>query len=280
MSSEEMVERLLAQDSNVVEQMDAEDLIFYLEYLGSHQKQWNREILLRLALHFTPIQALANHRGETHDYSDFNSEKEPYQMITDHLRENYSFSDSESKEIGQLFGQLWYDWIEERRSLTGSKREALENKLKREQNNKCNNCGVMLGDQQNSVAFSGDDPFKPIHSFTQPQMDGEIDHIEPVSQFGHNKPSNYQLLCRFCNQGKKNDVMMSLGDRLEIATQEPENVEAPTRRSIFYEVSSKHDTCAKCNTEVGEVEITIRKKFEQGCLTTSNLEAICAKCII
>jgi len=280
MSSEDLKERLLARGSEGIAQMDAEDLMFYLEYLGGHQKQWKREVLLRLALHFTPRQALADHRGEAHNYTDFDPEKEPYQMITDYLRENHSFSDPDSKKIGQLLGQLWYDWSEDRGSLSGNKREALKSKLNREQNSRCKNCGVKLGDQKNSIAYRGDDHFKPIHSFSRPQMDGEIDHIEPVSQFGHNKPDNFQLLCRFCNQGKKRDVMMSLEDRLEIASQKPENIEPVKRRSIFYEVTSQYRECAECSTEMSDVEMTIRKQFEQGCLTTSNLEMVCINCIL
>lgn len=279
MSKDELVERLTAQSSGEVQQMDAEELLFYIEYLNGHQKQWKREALLRLAMHFTPRQALADHRGEPHDYTDFDSEKEPYQMITDYLRENHCISESDAKVIGQLLGQVWYDWFEERGNLTGRKREALKSKLKREQNNRCRNCGVKLGDQKNSLAFDGDDHFKPIHAFTPSQMEGEIDHIEPVSQFGGNKPDNFQLLCRFCNQGKKDDVMISLRDRLEIAYKKTDNIDPSTRRSLFYEVSSKYDECVRCGTEVGEVEITIRKQFKEGSLTASNLQMVCAECI-
>jgi 5-methylcytosine-specific restriction endonuclease McrA len=277
MTSEELLDHLLSSSSREID-MDIEDLIFYLEYLGEHHNDWKRQTLLRLALHFTPKQALADHREEEHNFTDYDSEKEPYQMITEYIEENYSFTRSESQRIGQIFGQVWYEWTEERKSLSQKKREALESKLKREQNNRCNNCGVKLGNQKNSVAYEGD-KFKPIHEFTSPQMDGELDHIEPVSQFGHNKSDNFQLLCRFCNQGKKDDVTISLRDRLKIATQQPEDVDPSDRRSIFFEVTSNYDACARCNTDVENIELVVRKEFNESCLTTSNLEAVCADCI-
>jgi hypothetical protein len=279
MTPDEIVHRLISDDLRDIEQIEADDLIFYLEYLGGQERQWKREVLLRLALHFTPKQALARYRDEDHDYTDYHSDKEPYQMIIQYIENNCNFSESESKKVGEIFGGLWYAWVEERKNINKKKRKALKSKLKREQNNRCNNCGVKLGDEKNSAAYNEEDHFKPIHEFVHPQMDGELDHKEPVSQFGQNDSGNFQLLCRFCNQGKKDDIAISIDDRLSIATKDPSDVDSSLRRSLFYEVTSDCSECTQCGNQIAETELTIQMKSSSGCLTTSSLQAVCVDCL-
>jgi 5-methylcytosine-specific restriction endonuclease McrA len=279
MQASDVVSLLLAPEEINLDQYSDEDLSKFLRYLEVRQTERTREILLRVAIHFTPQQALAKLQGNTISSNAYSEEKEPYQMIITYVSNNFDLSEKESKRLGYRLGRIWKNWQAERdKSTINIGKNELKQRLSKRQKNRCKNCGAQFERSDNSVLYTNNDGYKPVSEFTEQQYKKELDHVEPLSKFGSDEIDNLQLLCRFCNQGKKDDTGFSLDDRLEIASKDIIAVSASKRRTLFFEATASKTQCERCGKSVDSVEMTVRKQNENGCFASSNLEMVCVDC--
>jgi len=272
--SEEEIEHLLSNLGKPLNDYSPTELEALEEFLLTDRKHRARAAVLGLALHITPQQALEKEREGKDAVGPFDSELEPYQMIRKHLRENCEFDEDAARDIGNKLGQIWRDWFEDDRSIPNA--SVIKSKLKNDQNSRCANCKVRLDNEHKAASFQNNDQFKPLHQFKRNQTDAELDHIEPLSQFGGNTPSNFQVLCRFCNQGKGKAKHIPIINQLEKSTQSIRKIDPGYRREIFYAVTANAEVCSECGNKAAE--LTIRQKQDDGCYTVSNLKTVCVNC--
>jgi len=280
MSDQEVISRLLYPEEFGIDQYSDEDLSVFAQYLGIRQTEQTREILLRLTAHFTPQQALAKLQNESVEAEPYDSDKEPYQMIYSYVLNNFSLSENAARELSYKLGHIWKNWQVERGFATlGISKTKLKERLSKQQNNRCMNCGARFERSENSIPFEKGDIYKPVSEFTDLQYEKELDHAEPISKLGANEVNNFQLLCRFCNQGKSDDSGFSLEDRLEFASKDIKNIPASKRRALFFESTASKTECQSCGDSIKSREMTIRKKYQNGCFAGSNIEMLCVDCV-
>ncbi len=271
---EDEIEHLLSDLGKPLDDYSPTELESLETFLLADRKHRARAAVLGIALHFTPQQALEKERGVKDAVGPFDDRLEPYQMIRKHLIENYDFDEDTANDIGNKLGQIWRDWFEDDRSVPNA--SVIKSKLKNNQNSRCANCNVKLDNEDKAASFQNDDPFKPLHKFKRNQTTAELDHVEPLSQFGGNTPSNFQVLCRFCNQGKGKAKHIPVINQLEKSTQPIEKIDSGYRREIFYAVTANAEVCSECGGNTAE--LTIRQKQSDGCYAVSNLKMVCVNC--
>jgi hypothetical protein len=272
--AEEEIEHLISNLGKTLDDYSPTELNSIEEFLFADQKHRARDAVLGIALHLTPQQALEKERGVEDPVGPFDSKLEPYQIIRKHLIENYEFDKDTARDIGDKLGQIWRDWFEDDRSMPNA--SVIKSKLKNDQRNRCANCNVKLEDEYQAASFVNDDQFKPLHQFKRSQTTAELDHIEPLSQFGRNNPSNFQVLCRFCNQGKGDSKNISILEQLEKSERPIKLIDPEYRREMFYAVTANTEVCSECGNKA--VELTIRDNNHNGCYTVSNLKTVCVNC--
>lgn len=275
MSDEDVFVRFHGNLGGELDDYSTNDLEAFDSYLSVSNLQRVRESVLRLAAHLTPRDALAKHNGESLTGGRFDAEDEPYEMIITYLNEDFGIEDDLAKSLGQNLGRLWDDWDEDSRSISYA--DTIKEKIRKDQSNKCNNCNVRLGAEDNSTAFKNTDEYKPIHEYAPQQTDPELDHVEPLSHFGDNSVRNFQVLCRFCNRGKGNKKEVDIVDQIEFATTPINEIKQAHRRRMFFAVTADEEVCARCGDT--RKELTVRKKNTSGCYLVSNLEAVCVECV-
>ncbi|NEU59171.1 HNH endonuclease [Halorussus sp. MSC15.2] len=275
MSGDEVFSRLHEKLGGDLVDYSVDDLAAFDRYLSLTDHQRVRESVLRIAAHLTPRDALAKHNGEALVSGQFDEEDEPYEMIIEYLEQDFDLEKPLAKSLGQNLGRLWDDWDESSRSISYS--DTIKKKLLKEQSNRCENCNVRIGSENNSKSFENRDKYKPIHEYSQKQTAPELDHIEPLSHFGDNSLDNFQVLCRFCNQGKGNKKSVDIVDQVELATSPIEDIDRAHRRRIFFAVTADTEECARCGDM--RKELTIRKENPLGCYIVSNLQPVCVECV-
>lgn len=271
---EEILAHLALDGGETIPDFSGEDLEKFEIYLSKNKKHRTRAVVLGLAVHFTPNQALAHKLGEDSTEGPYNDETEPYKMIEEYLLLNFDAEEATARNVAQKLGKLWEDWINDDRYI--SYEEKMKKKLRKDQNNQCKNCNVKLEDEEACESYQQEDKLKPIHRFSREQTAIELDHIEPLSYFGNHSIANLQLLCRFCNQGKGNRSHVPITKQIEHASTSIEEIPESHRRQMFYAVTEGIDACVKCG-DINE-ELTVELINQHGCYVLSNLKAICVEC--
>jgi hypothetical protein len=271
---QEVLDRLASEAGDGSPDFSIDDLSDFEDYLSKDKNHRIRAVILGLAVHFTPSQALASKFGNDPTTGPYDSDLEPYMMIYEYLLSEFNADEKTARRVAEKLGKLWDDWIEDGRYV--SYEDAIKKKLRDEQGNQCKNCNVKLDDEEASIAYQQEDHFKPIHEFSYQQTAIELDHIEPLSQFGNSDITNLQLLCRFCNQGKGNRIHVPISNQIEYAHAEISEIPESHRREMFYAVSGNTEACQMCGTI--SKELTLQLKNPEGCYVVSNLETVCVDC--
>ena len=274
MNPREVIERLQEDLDRDISEFSSEDLTQFEDFLGIDANHKTRDVILGLMAHFTPEQALAEQNEEEARTSRFETETEPYVMIEEYLIEEFEIEDRLAKNFSQQLGKLWGDWFTEGRYISYS--DKITKKLRKDQQQRCANCHVKLEDEEGCKSYQEEDEFKPIHRFSEQQTEAELDHVEPLSQFGANDLRNLQVLCRFCNRGKSNSKHIPVLNQLDRAVGSVEDISQGYRRRVFFAVTAEYDSCQSCGSR--NTELTIQMKNQDGCYIVSNLEPICVDC--
>ncbi len=227
------------------------------------------DLKLRLALHLCPADALN---------WDSTSPKTRVEVIADYIEGNFGYQQDSATELARVVAATLRAW-ETRRAKLANRTESI---LKR-QDGRCSACHVVIDDsrilEEEKKTASQLDPYKPfssapgVRSWLAPQ----VDHKDPVSVFGTNDWSNLQVLCRLCNSGKGDGSSMSIKLEFDHCHSDIGAIKCSHRRRLLYcRIEMDDFRCTKCRSDSNE--LTVRKRFRDGCLALSNLVAVCYNC--
>ncbi len=271
------IERLLLGNKGFFGSMNLSSEIEYglkhSKFLLNSDKEYDDfmilETKLRLVMHFCPMDAF-NIKSSS---PDVRWKKIANYLLSSNLKKHNDSIEPLARDIASVLDL----WEINREPVTSYKNDLL---LK--QNFKCNHCYLEYPkDWKKGVeGFSKfmNDSFKP---YTEPiDYQPEVDHIEPISSLGHNGKDNLHLLCRLCNQGKKEDFGIRARDEMDNAGLEISTIKKSYRWKMFYYVIKRaHNVCEICKLDNKE-ELTIRKIRENGAYIRTNLRTVCSKCIV
>lgn len=270
------IERLLLGNKDLFGELD---LYSEMEYGVKHSKKLLKsdneydelmilESKLRLVMHYCPRKAF--------NIKSTDAEVR-WKVIAEFLKKNnLKEHDDLIEPLAREIAGVLDLWDINRKSVTSHKNELFE-----EQNFKCNHCHLEYPKEWkkglNGFSKFENDLFKP---YTEPiDYQPEVDHIEPVSSLGHNEKDNLHLLCRLCNQGKKEDFGIRARDEMEYAGKDISEIKKSFRWKMFYYVVKRaNSTCEICNSN-DKKELTIRKIREDGAFIRTNLRAVCYDCL-
>jgi 5-methylcytosine-specific restriction endonuclease McrA len=245
----------------------------YIEY-------YKFELRLRLAMHFTPLEAL-NYDPE----NEFTRQE----LIIDHIVKYFERSIENATALAQTIIKILDKWELDRQSVTKYRDQLLQL-----QNYKCNHCKVsFLGDIQSGknkyksfTVFPHDKykPYKVNKSGTTDKieyMTPEVDHIKPVSALGDNNLQNLQVLCKLCNRAKSNILNVKTLNEIKYAGDSIEEIfntkPSHIQKMLYFVISRSNGKCDKCKSD--DKELTMRKIKDNAPFIRSNLQALCKDCL-
>jgi 5-methylcytosine-specific restriction endonuclease McrA len=249
-----------------------ENLNEVLQMDGMAGKQGLLALKLRLALHFSPREAV---------YWDTTRTESRMEIVREHLIDNHNLEQVSADTLARSVVKTLKDWQSSRQKV----REHLDFLLEK-QNYKCACCNIELTDEykdklgekvQSGHIF---DPYKPIYDIKNDffYLDPEVDHIEPVSGFGLNNITNLQVLCRLCNQGKGDGLGFSIKKEHDNCYKELSDISWGHKAKMFYfRLEMDAFSCTECNSSTEE--LTIKPIREAGAFLLTNLKTVCVKCL-
>jgi len=247
--------RELTHSQALIDQMER-----LVESRGSPTNHRIRNIKLRLAMHYSPKSII--------DVSSLDLSDPKYIICKEYIEDNFDHTNNESKEIAKSVQRVLDLWEEDREQITGYRE-----KLLRRQSYRCQSCNLHFNEE--CASYVAKDEFKPVYlqdELTNP----EVDHEDPVWALGHNKISNAQILCRFCNQGKGEEGEIDVSAEMGNSTMELSKLSWKYRAQLAYITLIDATGCSQCGST--SRELTVRKIRNSGCYVRSNLQSICVKC--
>lgn len=199
-----------------------------------------------------------------------------------HYHSEHGICEEVSQNLSDRIFGLYDKWQVERESPS----ERQINHLMKIHKRICQHCKHNLIDSDSDSFDMGVmDFFKPYFwKDYRRELCPEIDHVIPVSQFGTNRESNFQLLCRFCNQGKKDGLLQNYISSLKKYSFEFENRKKPPseilpllRALAYYRIEADDGMCTDCGDS--EKPLTIRKIDERLLPTMTNTQTLCYDCV-
>lgn len=238
---------------------------YLLKSKSEYDELYKYELKLRLALHFSPIDAIK---------FDISQSKSREELIEEYIVTNFKKDKIHAQRLSIVINQILKNWNKNRESIIQYREELLK-----EQNYKCNHCGVKLDivNSKYETVFIND-KYKPYsksngYNYLYP----EVDHIKPVSSIGDNSKTNLQVLCRLCNRAKSNILNIKVLDEVKYAGEKIEEIKTShIHRMLYFTIERAKKQCENCLSK--DTELSIRKRFKDGSFTRSNLIAVCKTC--
>ncbi len=276
---------LLGENSKLTKESYVEELDYALNHahniLNSKDEyhEHNKfELRLRLAIHFSPLDAI-----NFEPSSDFKREE----LVSFHLQKHFNKNKENANKLAEAIVNILYIW-ENKRVGVGIYRK----KLLAKQGYKCSHCKVKFildGRVYKVDTIFKNDNYKPYTYPRKKITDGyieylttEVDHIKPISALGDNNLDNLQVLCKLCNQAKSNILSVKTLNEIKYAAYDIEELikEKPTHihKMLYFTIHKANRECELCEIKNDEDELTIRKIIKTGSFTRSNLQALCLKC--
>jgi hypothetical protein len=160
------------------------------------------------------------------------------------------------------------------------------NSLHTKQHGKCAHCYHNINTEHNTIHPTPKDVFRPYYwEDFHDWLDGEIDHVVPISRFGTDVEENLELICKACNQGKGAGLIENYTNQSNKYLKEYKSVTSKpsskfhkfTLPLVYYRILIDNRMCTKCNVE-GE-PLTIRLFDEDFLPTVTNVRTLCYGCI-
>lgn len=276
---------LLGENVNLTQDNYKNELEYSLDHVhgilnskSEYHEQYKYELRLRLAMHFSPIDAIK--------YDSFN-ENTRKELISNHLQKYFNKNIDNADQLAETIVNILEKWEETRESVTKYRDELLI-----KQNYKCNHCNVLFkkDPETNSYKVSSQfkgDKYKPYSYQKKETTDGyidyltpEVDHIKPVSALGDNNLENLQVLCKLCNRAKSDILNVKTLDEIKFAAIKIDDIleNKPTHihKMLYFTIHKAKKKCEQCNGE--HKELTMRKIIQEGSFIRSNLQAVCQTC--
>ncbi len=242
-----------------------------------YHEQYKYELRLRLAIHFSPIEAIK--------YDPYNDQTR-LELISNHLQKYFNKNSNNANILSNTILDILDKWETKREPVTKYREQLLD-----KQKNKCNHCNVLFikDDKTNNFKVNSQfkkDKYKPYLYTKKELTDGyieycspEVDHIKPVSAMGDNNLNNLQVLCKLCNRAKSDILNVKTLDEIKYAAYSIDEIleEKPTHihKMLYFTIQKANRKCEVCSKKK---ELTIRKIIEKGAFTRSNLRAVCKLC--
>jgi hypothetical protein len=232
------------------------------------------EMRLRIALHFSCPAAIDFDNGAT-SYTRWG-------LIKKHIEKNFNFKSDEAETIARLTAKVLDDWDTTRKNSLQNRR----NKLLQKQNYLCACCNLNFSDkdrlikEEESSLENKSDPYKPYFDGdgVSLAMAPQVDHKTVVSKDGTNKSDNLQVLCGLCNQGKGANGGIRPSKELIYGHLDIEEIPRGHRMALlYYRLMMDDNQCSTCSND--KKELTVRKVYEDGLISLTNLKAICYECL-
>lgn len=275
---------LLGENVNLTQDTYKNELEYSLEHVhgvlnskDEYHEQYKYELRLRLAMHFSPIEAIK--------YDPFNDFTR-VELISNHLQKYFNKNSLNADALAETIVDILEKWEEQRESVTKYRDELLI-----KQNYKCNHCNVLFIKDNKTNTFKANsqfkkDKYKPYLYKKKETTEGyieyfspEVDHIKPVSAMGDNNLNNLQVLCKLCNRAKSDILNVKTLNEIKYAATDIDKIleEKPTHihKMLYFTIHKAKRRCAICNKSK---ELTIRKVLKEGAFVRSNLQAVCKGC--
>ena len=226
------------------------------------------EVRLRLAMHFSPKEAI-NFKVD--------SDKVRWKLISKYLQEHdLKKYTGEIENLSRDIAKVLDLWDVSRKTVTFNRPDLFPR-----QEWRCNHCKLQYPENWDRTkqiySMFKNDLFKPY--IDEIDFQPEVDHIEPVSSLGRNEISNLHVLCRLCNQGKKEDFGIRAREEMKYAGLNINDIPKPYRWKMFYYVINRAKSiCGNCKES--DNELGVRLIRENGLYVRTNLKAICFRCIV
>ena len=258
-------------DESRLRNVSADYLHGLLRFSKIEQSMRLGDLRLRIALHFSPPEAVSYDRRRT---------EQRWKIIFENVRAVFEIPRELAEKIARLCAVTLDDWDTQRRHGLVDYRS----KLLALQGNRCACCILPINSERVELEgtrawISQDDPFKPyfdgsgVDEFMAPQ----VDHISAVSRDGRNSIDNLQVLCALCNYGKKDDSGIRPQNEYRYCHMSPRDIPFSHRASLlYYRIFMDDFSCTKCGNQ--EKELTIRPLRSTGVITLTNMRTVCYGC--
>lgn len=179
-----------------------------------YHEYYKYELRLRLAMHFSPIDAIQ------YDDTNDNTRKE---LLEEHLVNNFNKNKEDASILARAIIEIFELKEDPRKGVSQHNEKLLDI-----QKYKCKHCNVKIIDEKGTFKVKSKfmtDEYK-LYMYPKKDLIGnielltvEVDHIKPVSSLGDNNISNLQALCKLCNQAKSNLITLKTIDEIKFATE-------------------------------------------------------------
>jgi len=272
---------LLGENSLLGTEQYCNELDFAIDHVhdilnskDDYHEYYKYELRLRLAMHFSPIDAIEY--DSTNDYT----RKE---LLEEHLINNFYKNKEDASTLADAIIEIFELREDPRKGVSKYNKQLLE-----KQKYKCNHCNVKIIDENGIYKVNSKfmtDEYK-LYRYPKKDLIGnielltvEVDHIKPVSSLGDNSMSNLQALCKLCNQAKSNLITLKTVDEIKFATNSLLEIKKDRpmhiNRMLYFTILRANHKCEKCNRKY---ELTMRKIILTGPFVRSNLIAVCKTC--
>lgn len=275
---------LLGENAHLSQNSFENELEYSLEHVhdilntkNEYHEQYKYELRLRLAIHFSPLNAIK--------YDPFN-ENTREELISNHLQKYFNKNIENANLLAETIVDILEKWDNQRESVTKHR-----DMLLLRQDYRCNHCNALFKKDSKINLYRvftqfPEDKYKPYKYDKKESIEGyidylapEVDHIKPVSALGDNDLTNLQVLCKLCNRAKSdilnvktlNEIKFAALDISEILKEKPTHI----HKMLYFTIHKAKSKCERCSKKK---ELTIRKIISDGAFTRSNLQAVCKAC--
>lgn len=189
-----------------------------------------------------------------------------WRIVAEYLDERFAVHSEECEQIARLIAATLDAADARRRQEHVRATESVE---------RCAICRLSF--RHESASVQSRDPFKPIWLAEEELTRPELDHIVPISGLGRHTSSNFQVICRACNQAKGDGLELDPGAEIRYAGVPLADVpRIHLFRMLQWLIVAHGGECAVCGS--GDGELTMRPVHDDAPLARATMQLRCYEC--